>query len=133
MIPKCSANYPSPSSSTASTPFSVTASTSWPVRSLLSTSQPTYPPNPIQIIVEIFFGVVLGLVSILSYTDKFKNLRDFVPVKTYAFCLNLGMMRRLQVRTWQISTVPELKCSWKFLRKSIKPKPSFSTKHDSRE
>jgi hypothetical protein len=35
-----------------------------------------------QIIVEIFFGIVLGLVSILSYTDKLKNLREFVPVKT---------------------------------------------------
>lgn len=38
-----------------------------------------------QIIVEIIFGVVLGLMSILSYSDKFKNLREFVPVKTYVY------------------------------------------------
>ena len=87
----------------------------------------------IQIIVEILFGVVLGLVSILSYTDKFKNLRDFVPVKTYDCWVILGMMPRLQVRTWPISTVPEQKCSSKFSRKSTKPKPSFSTKRDSKQ
>lgn len=31
------------------------------------------------------FGVVLGLISILSYTDKFKNLREFAPAKTYFY------------------------------------------------
>lgn len=125
-----SVKSPSSFSSIASTHCLGIASISLPVNNLSNISLWTYLPILTKIIVEILIGATLGLISILSYTDKFKNLREFVAVKTYLSTSISDMTHLSLPKTFLISTVPGPKCSSQSWNKNSILKTFSSMKHD---